>query len=107
MRDDLPLWALARRTDVETSHEAARSVGELRPKQRAVLRVIRLAGRALTDCEIADAYARAMIEPSVPDQSESGLRTRRSELVKAGLVKDSGSRTRLASGRRAVCWVVA
>ena len=43
---------------------------------------------------------------ALPEQSVSGLRTRRSELVKRGLVKDSGKKRKLESGRMAVVWEV-
>lgn len=89
--------AHARRTDPDTSHAAARSVVELRPRQQAVLDVLRSYGRALTDEEIAERY-------DGPQQSPSGLRTRRSELVSKGFARDSGERRPLASGRLAIAW---
>jgi hypothetical protein len=39
--------------------------------------------------------------------SPSGLRTRTNELVKAGLVKDSGKREETPSGRKAIIWELA
>ena len=40
-----------------------------------------------------------------PSQSQSPLRPRRIELVKLGLVKDSGKTRKTRSGRQAVIWV--
>jgi hypothetical protein len=39
-----------------------------------------------------------------PQQSESGLRTRRNELVEAGLVRWSGQYKKMNSGRRGRMW---
>jgi hypothetical protein len=36
--------------------------------------------------------------------TESGVRSRRSELVQVGLVRDTGERVRLATGRNAIVW---
>lgn len=94
-----PDAAHARRTDPQTSHDAARSVMDLNGKQTAVLTVIRQQG-PMTDQEIAAAYRRT----GGPKQSASGLRTRRAELVAAGLVIDSGARSATDSGRLAVVW---
>lgn len=52
----------------------------------------------MTDWELVRRYDRE------PRQSESGLRTRRSELTAAGLVRDTGSRVRLPSHRYAIVW---
>jgi hypothetical protein len=88
--------AHARATDPATSHEAARSV-KVRESQRQVLALLRL-GPA-TDQELATrAYERGLrISPS-------GLRSRRHELVDAGLVEDTGRRAVLASGRKSAIW---
>lgn len=92
----------ARLTDPETSHEAARSVTDLTVKQAHVLAVLEAwkPWGGLTDERIRLEYVR----DDRPYQSESGLRTRRHELVELGLVVDSGRRERLASGRRAIIW---
>lgn len=83
--------------DVETSIEAARSIdiatGHL---QRIALQAIRAAGaRGLTTHELADA---ARIH-------RDALQPRVSELRARGLVHDSGSRRRNATGKNAIVWV--
>lgn len=96
--------AHARATDPTTSHDAARSVKSIRPRQRAVLAV--LAERPMTDVELVEVYGyrhRADAD-RYPRQSESGLRTRRAELVTLGYVEDSTTTRRLESGRRAIVW---
>lgn len=99
--------AYARRTDPETSREAAASVADLRPKQRAVYAVLAYCGNS-TDQQLVDEYAHHVKRGplNVPPQSESGIRTRRAELVAAGLVRDTGQRTILGSRRRAIRWEV-
>jgi hypothetical protein len=42
----------------------------------------------------------------IPRQSESGIRTRRKELVERGLVEDTGRRDILVSGRKSIIWKV-
>jgi hypothetical protein len=92
--------AHARRTDPETSHAAARSISsdKLRQSQDEVLRLFDVGGN-MTDVEVA---LLASVEGVV--QSPSGLRTRRRELVDLGLLKDTGKRERLLSGRQAIVW---
>ena len=99
--DQLELTPAARASDPETSHQAAKSVSSLREKQAAVLHVLRGCRMGLSDDGIANTYA---LHERLPDQSPSGLRTRRSELVALGLVEDSGERVRLPSGRSAIVW---
>jgi hypothetical protein len=95
------LEARARSTDPDTSHDAARSIGEMTEKRQAVLDIIRAIGGG-TDEDIIDAYRSS----SAPMQSASGIRTRRAELVRCGLVEDSGMRRNRSSGRHAIVWRV-
>ena len=93
--------ARARTTDPYTSHLAAASLGEdkLRESQAAVLRFIKRCGSAgCDDGKLVTSY-----NGLVP-QSPSGLRTRRAELVRRGLVRDSGRITVMPSGRKAIIW---
>lgn len=102
--------AFARRSDPPTSHEAAASLpaDRLRLSQNAVLRVLRGRG-PMCDTDLLAAYANVAREGSTrfPPQSESGIRTRRKELVAKGLVKDTGDTVVLESGRKSVVWAVA
>ena len=98
---DLGGRAHARRSDPETSHAAARSTGELRESQQAVLSVIASARQPLTDEAIIRLYNVSF--PPRPPQSESGIRSRRSELVALGrVVHDGYGKTR--SGRKSRKW---
>lgn len=104
----------ARASDPETSHAAASSIEQpkLRARQQAILAVLRGAPTGgLTDHELAKAYARWQeLSPQlptatpIPEQSPSGLRTRRAELTAMGLVHDTGDRRPLPSGRSAIVW---
>lgn len=88
----------ARRTDPATSHLAAESVDNITATQSFVLRCLK---RPRNDVELVNAY-RAY--KTAPRASESGIRTRRAELVDRGLVIDTGRRVRLSSGRYAIVW---
>lgn len=94
--------AHARRTDPQTSHQAAERVRRIRESQADVLTAIRLFG-PISDEQLIKKY-RANVYMW---QSDSGIRTRRSELVKLGVVVDSGLRGRTASNRQTVLWKVA
>ena len=100
----VPAIARARTSDPDTSHAAAQSLTPetLRLSQTAVLSVLTAYPAGLTDQGLALVYGNRW-----PAQSESGLRTRRAELVRGGMVVDTGRRERLASGRQAVVWAVA
>lgn len=100
--------AHARNTDPSTSHAAAASVTGIRDSQIAVLACLQTFGshHGLTDEALAMVYSVGVDQHEWPEQSDSGLRTRRKELVTRGLVRDSGRRERLLSGRSAIVWEV-
>lgn len=92
---------LARRTDPETSHLAAASVStSIRESQRIVFSLFKAYGDMTDEKLLKVSYAGGNL------LSPSGLRTRRSELVRLGLLEDSGQRIALASGRKAIVWRV-
>lgn len=90
----------ARKTDPLTSWLAARSIDEdsITETKRYLLKAL---NRPRTDVSLSEAYRNLKGSPRA---SESGLRTRRAELVAQGLVVDSGAREKLASGRVAIVW---
>lgn len=100
--------AHARSTDPDTSHQAAASVGSITEKQTAVLACIRAAGGPIHDADMVKLY-RVLAENGrhggvpMPEQSESGLRTRRSELDKLGLVR-AADKVTMPTGRKAIRW---
>lgn len=91
----------ARKTDPTTSHQAAGSVQNITATQEHILKALVRPG---TDLDIVERYSNLKTSPRA---SESGIRSRRAELVAIGLVKDSGERKRLPSGRNAIVWSVA
>lgn len=98
----------ARTSDPATSHEAARSVRmTLTQRQGDVLRVLRRHRGGLTDAALVAMYRGEEKRGVVTRQSESGIRTRRSELVAQGRVRDTGLRAMTASRRNAIVWSAA
>ena len=95
------LEARARSTDPDTSHDAARSIGEMTEVRQAVLDILRAIGPAI-DEDLEHAYHAS----SAPRQTGQSIRTRRRELVLMGLVGESGTLKRKASGRHAIVWRV-
>jgi hypothetical protein len=92
----------ARSTDPDTSQEAARNIRlTMTVKRMAVLEAVRLAG-PITDLGLADYYRAQRVAKGWPEQSDSGLRTRRSELVDLGKVQRVGDRKE--RGARRALW---
>lgn len=91
--------ARARKTDPITSQMAAESVRNVTKTQQFVLRVL---SRPRTDVELVEAYNNMK---TAPRASESGIRSRRAELVRRNMIVDTGKRVRLDSGRYAIVWV--
>jgi hypothetical protein len=101
--------ARARRSDPKTSHDAAASVRNLSEAQDWLLEFIRKIG-PVTDqhiWEVSRGKYTDLKTLELVSISQSGMRTRRKELVEMGLIQDSGLRKRLRSGREAIMWEVA
>ena len=93
----------ARNTDPETSHAAAASVTleTLTQTQALVLQMLQTHG-PMTDEQLCMRIADDQQSPV----SVSGVRTRRSELVAAGKIVDTGERVPTRTGRQAIVWGV-
>jgi hypothetical protein len=92
----------ARHTDPQTSHEAAASVNNVTETQQVILRVFREFGPM---CDASLVARLRLLAPLLA--SESGIRSRRAELTRLGLIEDSGELVKLSSGRRAIVWKAA
>lgn len=92
---------VARRTDPETSHAAAASIRDVRKRQADVWHMLHALG-AMTDEQLVDAFTSDWATHVA--QSPSGVRTRRSELARVGLVVATGDLRATRSGRMAKVW---
>lgn len=92
----------ARHTDPHTSHDAAASVKDITATQAAILKLLAIPH---TDADLVWYYQQGWND--TPRASESGIRSRRADLVKLGLVVDTGRRKKLPSGRYAIVWKAA
>lgn len=100
--------AHARSSDPDTSHEAAASTGDVRASQAAVMLVLNECG-PVTDETLVATYHRAWArdtENLLPRQSPSGIRSRRAELVRRGLVVWTGQKATMTTGRKGRVWAV-
>lgn len=88
----------ARKTDPKTSHDAADKVTDVTITQAYILKAL---GKPRTDTELIEAYRKLKRAPLA---SESGIRSRRAELVSKGLVVDSGNRGLTQFNRRSIVW---
>lgn len=94
----------ARSSDPPTSHAAAASVGSVSGTQAAILEIFNVYG-PMSDDELVSRYQwMSELGEAVPQASESGIRTRRSELVERREVMDLGQVRTLESGRKAIVW---
>ena len=106
------LKAKTRNTDPQTSRAAAASVKGMTAKRRAVLALFKVK-RSMTDEELVVEYSKVRFRNEWPDQSESGLRTRRSELVTLGMLtqgKTLDGKPRVVvggNGRKRIVWTLA
>jgi hypothetical protein len=98
--DSLWDYAHARRGDPRTSHDAARSLKYVTDAQSSIIDLFREFG-PMTDEQVWERLrGRILISPS-------GARTRRHELVEAGLLVDSGERARTLANRHTIVWRLA
>ena len=98
--------AFWRKTDPDTSRDAALSVTEetVTMTQKRILEKLQV---AMTDYELVDLFNLDREYGNANFVSDSGIRSRRAELVARGLVVDSGLRSKLPSGRFGIMWKVA
>lgn len=90
----------------DTSHEAAATAAQRAPVIRdVVLRLVRENG-PMTHDELIAAYRSLLLaEPDTPRASDSGIRTRLSELVRRGVVTRDETRGYSNFGNSATRWV--
>lgn len=93
----------ARKEDPQESHQAAASVKleNLGPVRDSIMKVLKTYKAGLRDEDISSYYRLRMYPPCSP----SGLRSRRSELVRMGLVEKCGV-GKTTSGRNCAIWRV-
>jgi DNA integrity scanning protein DisA with diadenylate cyclase activity len=91
----------ARTTDPQTSHDAAKSVSEVSKTKEAILDLLL---QHQSDMQLVANYIKLVTQNKAPRASESGIRSRRAELVKLGFVKDTGKRDLSASNRQMIVW---
>ena len=108
MRNEHELWSVRPKTQRPMSPDATK-------KRRGVIQPTSVAAYKSLD-NISEVKARILymlrlaprtdshLEFLLPEFKPASVRTRRSELVRAGKVKDSGKRERLPSGRMAIVW---
>jgi hypothetical protein len=92
----------ARELDPSTSHQAASSVTGLAFSYRVILGALRDYG-PMNDENLIKVWRKTQTKTA----SDSGIRSRRSELAATGLVIDSGERQRMDSGRMSIVWSIA
>lgn len=90
--------AKARITDPRTSHAAAESVENITKTQSFIVQALKT---SRTDEELIMKYRSYRYAPPA---SESGIRSRRAELVAMGWVVDTGERKTTQSGRETIVW---
>lgn len=91
--------ARARATDPETSHAAARSVEGITATQTFIVKA--LLRQPAHDQELIARYRNMT---GAPAASESGIRSRRAELVDRRIIEPTGQTIRLDSGRYSIVW---
>jgi len=102
---NMGLLPRARNEDPETSHQAAKSVKErtVTELHRWILSTLRWeVSGGMTDEEL-QVFHSISYSSKPPPSSNSGLRTRRCELVRMGLVEEVG-RSKTKGGRSCIVW---
>ena len=103
-------YAVSRRTDPATSREAAASVIDpskgTYAKILAAFKTLDRYGVGFTDEQLFDVWQNQhrRLGRDWPPISPSGLRSRRNELTRRGLIVDSGERAKTRAGRRSIVW---
>jgi hypothetical protein len=92
----------ARTLDPDTSHEAARSVTKTAQIYSAIITALSLKGPMNDEQLIAHIKAN-----HTGTFSDSGIRSRRSELASMNRLRDSGERIKMTSGRNSIVWELA
>lgn len=90
----------ARKSDPYTSHEAADSVVEVTDTQLAIYKLLK---KPMSDQDLVSAYRNLVASNRAPRASESGIRSRRAELVHLDLIKAFGE-SKTWSGRKCLVW---
>lgn len=96
----------ARHSDPQTSHEAASKVSNVEQVRIAIYNILDANPEGLTDSQIQRIYDKARPKLRWPLASDSGLRSRRAELVEQGRVAHSGKYGVTESGRKTIVWKV-
>jgi hypothetical protein len=96
--------ARARKTDPQTSHDAAEKVKRIEEQRRAILAL--LEGTPMCDEKLLKLYETVWKREGFPAPTPSGVRTRRNELVKAGLVEKTALKERMKTGGWGIVWRV-
>lgn len=97
------MTAYARTSDPWTSHVAALSVAT-QPLKNRVMHIFEKHGFPLTDEQLILEYRNRVKNLRWPQASDSGIRSRRSELVADGYVIDTGRVEKTVSGRSTILW---
>lgn len=88
-----------------TSFRAAFSINTKNISDTQVAICAILHQRPLNDEKLIEKYKEMVaLEIGVPRASDSGIRSRRAELVERGLIEDSGERIPMRSGRMSIVW---
>jgi hypothetical protein len=91
-----------RTLDPTTSHQAEQSVTGLAESYRIILAILRDNG-PMNDESLINAWRKTQSKKA----SDSGIRSRRSELTATGLIVDTGDRVKMESGRMSIVWGIA